>query len=44
MVIGGIVVLLFGANKVPQLARAAGESIGEFKKGREDLERELAEE
>lgn len=36
-----VVVLLFGANKIPKLARATGESIGEFKKGREELEQEL---
>jgi len=34
-------VLLFGANKIPKLARAAGQSIGEFQKGREELEEEL---
>lgn len=36
-----IVVLLFGAQKIPKLARSAGQSIGEFKKGREELEAEL---
>ncbi|ELZ93550.1 twin-arginine translocase TatA/TatE family subunit [Haloferax volcanii] len=36
-----IAVLLFGANKIPKLARAAGQSIGEFQKGREELEEEL---
>ncbi|OYR57415.1 hypothetical protein DJ83_16960 [Halorubrum ezzemoulense] len=39
-----IAVLLFGANKIPQLARSSGEAIGEFKKGREEIEEELAEE
>ncbi|MCX6695391.1 MAG: twin-arginine translocase TatA/TatE family subunit [Candidatus Altiarchaeota archaeon] len=28
-----IVLLLFGASKLPQLARALGLSVGEFKKG-----------
>lgn len=37
-----IAVLLFGANKIPQLARSSGEAIGEFKKGREEIESELA--
>lgn len=43
VVIFGIAVLLFGANKIPKLARAGGESIGEFRKGREEVERELNE-
>lgn len=38
-----IAVLLFGANKIPQLARSTGEAMGEFKKGREQVERELEE-
>lgn len=33
-----VAVLLFGANKIPELARAVGESIGEFRKGREETE------
>lgn len=41
MVILLIVVLLFGANKLPKLARSTGEAMGEFKKGREDIEREI---
>jgi len=36
-----IAVLLFGANKIPKLARATGEAMGEFKKGREEIETEL---
>lgn len=36
-----IVVLLFGASKVPELARSSGEAVGEFKKGREEMEKEL---
>ena len=38
-----IAVLLFGANKIPKLARSTGEAMGEFKKGREEVETELAE-
>lgn len=38
-----VVVLLFGANKVPKLARASGQAMGEFRRGREDIERELRE-
>jgi sec-independent protein translocase protein TatA len=36
-----IAVLLFGANKIPDLARSTGEAMGEFKKGRQELEDEL---
>jgi sec-independent protein translocase protein TatA len=38
-----IAVLLFGANKIPKLARSTGEAMGEFKKGREEVETELQE-
>jgi sec-independent protein translocase protein TatA len=38
-----IIVLLFGANKLPKLARSSGQAMGEFKKGREEMEEELAE-
>ena len=33
VVIFGLAVLLFGAAKLPQLARSMGKSINEFKKG-----------
>lgn len=38
-----IAILLFGANKIPKLARSTGEAMGEFKKGREQVEKELEE-
>jgi len=38
-----IAVLLFGANKIPKLARSTGEAMGEFQKGREEVEQELEE-
>jgi sec-independent protein translocase protein TatA len=38
-----LAVLLFGASKIPKLARASGEAIGEFQKGREEVESELEE-
>ncbi|WP_227357000.1 Sec-independent protein translocase subunit TatA/TatB [Haladaptatus salinisoli] len=38
-----IAVLLFGANKIPKLARSTGEAMGEFKKGRQEVESELRE-
>ena len=36
-----VIMLLFGAKKLPELSRSLGKSLGEFKKGKEDLEREL---
>ncbi len=36
-----VLVLLFGANKIPKLARSTGQAMGEFRKGREDVEDEL---
>lgn len=38
-----LLVLLFGANKIPEMARAIGSSTGEFKKGRKEIENELQE-
>lgn len=38
-----IAVLLFGANKIPKLARSTGQAMGEFKRGREEIEQELQE-
>ena len=38
-----VLVLLFGANKIPKLARSTGQAMGEFKRGREELEEELSE-
>jgi sec-independent protein translocase protein TatA len=36
-----IVLVLFGAKKLPDLARSLGQSINEFRKAREDIDREL---
>ena len=36
-----IAVLLFGANKLPKLARSSGQAMGEFQKGREEINQEL---
>lgn len=36
-----ILILLFGAKKLPQLARSMGKSMGEFKRGRQEFEEEL---
>jgi sec-independent protein translocase protein TatA len=36
-----IVLVLFGATKLPALARSLGRSLGEFKKGRQEGEQEV---
>jgi len=41
LIVLALAVLLFGASKLPKLARASGEAIGEFQKGRAELENEL---
>ena len=41
MVIFVIILLLFGAKKIPELARGLGKSMGEFKKARDEFEREI---
>lgn len=43
LIVLAIAVLLFGANKLPKLARSAGKAGGEFKRGREEVEQELRE-
>lgn len=43
VIIMGIAVLLFGASRIPKLARSSGQAMGEFKKGREEVEQELEE-
>jgi len=34
-----IILVLFGSNKLPDLARSLGRSLGEFKKGRDEGEK-----
>ncbi|WP_345714463.1 twin-arginine translocase TatA/TatE family subunit [Luteolibacter yonseiensis] len=36
-----IILLLFGAKKLPELARGVGKSMGEFKKARDEFEHEI---
>jgi len=36
-----IVLVLFGARKLPELARSLGQSMNEFRKAREEFDREL---
>ena len=35
-------VLLFGSKKIPEVARAVGKAMGEFQKGRAEIEREIS--
>jgi sec-independent protein translocase protein TatA len=35
------VVILFGADKIPKLARGLGKSVGEFKKAKEEFDKEV---
>ena len=41
MLIFLVILLLFGAKKLPELARGIGKSMGEFKKAREEFEHEI---
>ncbi len=36
-----IVLLLFGAKKLPELAKGLGKSAGEFKKAKDEFDREI---
>lgn len=36
-----IVILLFGARKLPELARGLGRSLGEFRKAKDEFDREI---
>lgn len=41
IMIFGAIILLFGASKLPELARSMGKSMGEFKKAQREVEEEL---
>ena len=36
-----VVLLLFGAKKIPDIARGLGKGMGEFKKAADDIKREM---
>ena len=37
-----VIIVLFGATKIPELARSLGKATGEFKKGKQEIESELS--
>jgi TatA/E family protein of Tat protein translocase len=37
------IIVLFGAKKIPELARGLGRSVGEFKKAKQEFDHELEE-
>jgi sec-independent protein translocase protein TatA len=39
-----IIILLFGARKIPEIARGLGRSVSEFKKGIRDVDEEIKKE
>ncbi len=41
IIIGVLVLVLFGAKKLPTFARSLGKSMGEFKKARDEFETQL---
>lgn len=43
LVVLAIVILLFGASRIPKLARSTGQAMGEFRRGRVEVEEELEE-
>lgn len=42
IVILGIVLLLFGAKKLPELAKGMGQAVKEFNKAKDEFEREVS--
>ena len=36
-----VAILFYGSSKIPKLAHALGRSLGEFKKGKAEVEREI---
>lgn len=43
LIIVAVLILLFGAKRIPRLARQVGKSTGSFQKGRAEVEREIEE-
>lgn len=43
LLIFGVFVMLFGASKLPELAKSFGRSVGEFKKAKKEMDIEVNE-
>jgi sec-independent protein translocase protein TatA len=41
LIVFAVILLLFGATKLPELARSLGKASGEFKKARMESEKEI---
>lgn len=41
LIIFAVIMLIFGASKIPELARSVGKATGEFKKARMESENEV---
>jgi len=41
ILIAVVVIILFGAKKIPELGRSTGKFVGEFKKGQKEVEFEI---
>lgn len=44
LIVLGVVILLFGGKKIPELMRGVGKGMGEFKKGIAESKKEVDEE
>ena len=43
ILIAFVILILFGAKKLPELARSIGKATGEFQRGRQEIEKQLKE-
>lgn len=43
LIIFAVIMLIFGASKIPELARSMGKATGEFKKAKLESEKEIKE-
>jgi sec-independent protein translocase protein TatA len=41
LLIGGLALLLFGGKKLPEMMKGLGQGVQEFKKGMNDIEKEI---